>query len=334
MRSPYAENVVKEIWRSPYAASDSIFSASTNFFLLFEYYDFVQDEEINKRLGRGKDVRKIKNHSMQFTVWRYSGKSRMIVEFFVTLLITTIAHVKLKSAIEQDANIQNIINTLRTLEGNYAAHEGFLETQEMIAGEMQQLHTDSQEDFQRFFNNMMSLVWISFVSLFFGFQVMADIAYTTVTNQTYIPNSFKNLMDAFLFIVFLVHIFITFVRNLTYTIEEGPQVIGWDQKADIYCRNYVENFASEHKLLIVGVVALWIRCIQFVAFNEYLGRFLGVVKRLISETVLFFVLYIINLIAFSFLAEAAFREMNEFNTKSEAFITLFYASFGTFDFER
>ena len=146
--------------------------------------------------------------------------------------------------------------------------------------------------------------------------------------------SLTSFSISFIFIVFLVHIFITFVRNLTYTIEEGPQVIGWDQKADIYCRNYVENFASEHKLLIVGVVALWIRCIQFVAFNEYLGRFLGVVKRLISETVLFFVLYIINLIAFSFLAEAAFREMNEFNTKSEAFITLFYASFGTFDFER
>ena len=69
-------------------------------------------------------------------------------------------------------------------------------------------------------------------------------------------------------------------------------------------------------------------------FNEYLGKFLGVVKRLISEILLFFVLYIINLIMFSFLAEAAFREMIEYNTKTEAFVTLFYASFGTFDFER
>ena len=105
LRSPYAENVVKEIWRSPYATSDSIFSASTNFFLLFEYYDFIQDEEINKRLGKGKDIKKIKNHSMQFTVWRFSGKSRMIVEFFVTLLITYIAHMLLKSAIAKDSNI-------------------------------------------------------------------------------------------------------------------------------------------------------------------------------------------------------------------------------------
>jgi hypothetical protein len=64
LRSPYAENVVKEIWRSPYATSDSIFSASTNFFLLFQYYDCIQDEEINQRMGRGKDIKTIQNHSM------------------------------------------------------------------------------------------------------------------------------------------------------------------------------------------------------------------------------------------------------------------------------
>ena len=41
LRSPYAENVVKEIWRSPYSTSDSIFAASTNYFLLFEYYHCI-----------------------------------------------------------------------------------------------------------------------------------------------------------------------------------------------------------------------------------------------------------------------------------------------------
>jgi hypothetical protein len=35
LKSQYAENVVKEIWRSPYATNDLIFSASTNFYLLF-----------------------------------------------------------------------------------------------------------------------------------------------------------------------------------------------------------------------------------------------------------------------------------------------------------
>lgn len=153
-----------------------------------------------------------------------------------------------------------------------------------------------------------------------------------MTNRSYVANSFRNCLDAWIFLIFLVHIFITFVRNLTYTVEEGLDVVPWEDYADIYCRNYVENLASEHKLLIIGLVSLWVRCVQFAAFNEYLGRFVGVVKRLISELLLYFVLYVINLVSFSFLAEAAFKELPEYSTKSEAFVTLFYSSFGTFDF--
>lgn len=41
LRSQFAENVVREIWRSPYATNDSIFTASTNFYLLFQYYNCV-----------------------------------------------------------------------------------------------------------------------------------------------------------------------------------------------------------------------------------------------------------------------------------------------------
>ena len=59
LRSQFAENVVKEIWRSPYAAGDSIFTASTNFYMLFEYYHCIIDEEQSRRLLKGKDVHKI-----------------------------------------------------------------------------------------------------------------------------------------------------------------------------------------------------------------------------------------------------------------------------------
>ena len=62
--SQFAENVVKEIWRSPYATCDHIMSASTNFYLLFEYYHCIVDEEYNNRLYKGKSVKNIQNHSM------------------------------------------------------------------------------------------------------------------------------------------------------------------------------------------------------------------------------------------------------------------------------
>lgn len=58
------------------------------------------------------------------------------------------------------------------------------------------------------------------------------------------------------------------------------------------------------------------------------------VKRLVSEIALFFILYLINLVTFSFISEAAFRDLEEYNTVTGAFVTLFYSSFGTFDFDR
>jgi hypothetical protein len=117
------------------------------------------------------------------------------------------------------------------------------------------------------------------------------------------------------------------------TISEGPGVVPWDEKAIKYSRNYTENLIKETNLLILGVVVLWLRVINFTRYNEYLGRFIGVVRRLVSEIVLYFVLYLVNLIIFSTFAESAFRDLPDYNTMIVAFKTLFYASFGTFDFD-
>jgi len=140
-------------------------------------------------------------------------------------------------------------------------------------------------------------------------------------------------LDLWIFVIFLININITFARNLWTTIKEGPGVVTWEEKAAIYSRNYVENMLNEHNLLILGVVSLWIRVINFTKYNEYMGRFLGVVRRLIQEIALIFILYLINLCGFSLFAETAFRELPQYNSRYEAFKTLFYSSFGTHDFE-
>lgn len=70
---------------------------------------------------KGKDVRKIHNHSMQFTVWRYSGKSRMITEFLTTMLITTLVHNYLRTAIGLNDGIYASVNEVVALEKRYIA---------------------------------------------------------------------------------------------------------------------------------------------------------------------------------------------------------------------
>lgn len=41
LESKFADNVVKEIWRSPYSTNNQLFSASTNHFLTFGYWNCI-----------------------------------------------------------------------------------------------------------------------------------------------------------------------------------------------------------------------------------------------------------------------------------------------------
>jgi len=118
---------------------------------------------------------------------------------------------------------------------------------------------------------------MSFVCLFFGFQYLADIAYTSVTKRNFRPYSFKSILDMLIFFIFMVNICVTFARNLKSTISEGLGVVSWEEKAIKYSRNYIENNIKETNLLILGVVCLWLRVLNFTRYNEYLGRFIGVV---------------------------------------------------------
>jgi hypothetical protein len=68
LESQFAENVVKEIWRSLYATQDSIFSASTNHMLTWKYWNFIRDVEADQPFLKVKDVNKIEPHPMQFFV--------------------------------------------------------------------------------------------------------------------------------------------------------------------------------------------------------------------------------------------------------------------------
>ena len=154
-----------------------------------------------------------------------------------------------------------------------------------------------------------------------------------MANKTYNPYTIKNVLDVLIFFVFLVNIFVTFRENLNDTIQEGPTVVDWNQKAQVYCINYTLNSTNEMALLIVGVILLWFRMVNYFRYNEYLGKFIGVVENLLKEIGLFFSLYLINLIIFAIIAEVCFYDMPGYSDVLVAFRTLFFASFGSFDFD-
>ena len=79
-----------------------------------------------------------------------------------------------------------------------------------------------QPNFEEFFGYMTSLLWLSFVCLFFGFQVLADVTYAAVTQKYYNPWETKTIVDILIYFTFLVNVFVTLSRNWSGAIGEGP----------------------------------------------------------------------------------------------------------------
>ena len=121
LESKFADNVVKEIWRSPYSTNNSLFSASTNHHLTFGYWNFVSDEEQSNRFYHDKDIKSFEAHPLQFTVWRFSGKSRVIVEFVSTILLSIAIHVLVNFVLRESPNITVKMQNFLEIEAKYLA---------------------------------------------------------------------------------------------------------------------------------------------------------------------------------------------------------------------
>lgn len=66
-----------------------------------------------------KDVRQFEAHPMQFTVWRFSGKSRIIVEFISTAILASINHYFISNVLSVTTQIDNSMSSFLSLENEY-----------------------------------------------------------------------------------------------------------------------------------------------------------------------------------------------------------------------
>ena len=66
LQNPFAQNIVQQIWTSPYNNSDSLAAVSSNHNLLFNYNHCRYDWEQQLRFYRRKDMDKIGCHNYQF----------------------------------------------------------------------------------------------------------------------------------------------------------------------------------------------------------------------------------------------------------------------------
>jgi len=81
----------------------------------------------------------------------------------------------------------------------------------------QQALVDIKVPVADFFDLVMIVSYLSFLPLFYGFQHLLDIIYTSMTKRTYNAYAFLGLLDLCIFIVFLANILITYAKNLRGT---------------------------------------------------------------------------------------------------------------------
>ena len=153
----------------------------------------------------------------------------------------------------------------------------------------------------------MNITFVSFCVLFFAFQHIPEIVYTSITKRQYNPYAFKNLLDAVIFGLFFSFILITYASNLSDTWKEKS----WeniDYRATTYAINYTQTYPQrEIWLLIFCSTTLWIRVVYLMRYNEYLGRITGILDKIAYDMLIYFSFFLVEVLFFALIAEQAFR---------------------------
>ena len=58
------------------------------------------------------------------------------------------------------------------------------------------------------------MTYISFATLFFAFQHIPEIIFTSITRRQFQAYSFKNILDFFIFVLFFSFIIVSYSQNL------------------------------------------------------------------------------------------------------------------------
>ena len=80
-------------------------------------------------------------------------------------------------------------------------------------------------------------------------------------------------------------------------------------------------------------MSLWLRVLLIFRGSEFLGPFLKVIQKLAKDIATFFLLYVIVLVSFASVGNLAFFHSDSYSNLFDAFMTLFSASVGGFDFQ-
>lgn len=65
-----------------------------------------------------------------------------------------------------------------------------------------------------FYQNMYQITYIAFASLFFAFQHVYELIYTSITKRQFHAYNFKNILDFLIFVLYFTFIIVSYSQNL------------------------------------------------------------------------------------------------------------------------
>ncbi len=95
---------------------------------------------------------------------------------------------------------------------------------------------------------------------------------------------------------------------------------------------YLSHTDTFDIMLGVGIMSMWLRVVLIFRASQFLGPFIKVIGKMVSDIVIWFILYLVILISFASVGNLAFSDHTEYSDLYEALITLFGSSLGGFDF--
>jgi hypothetical protein len=102
---------------------------------------------------------------------------------------------------------------------------------------------------------------------------------------------------------------------------------------NVYMTNYSYGKPERETWLLISCeIALWIRVVFLLRYNEYLGKITGILEKIAYDLVIYFLFFLIEILVFAFIFEMSFRTIGTYNDTLSSFRTLFYSAFGQFDF--
>jgi hypothetical protein len=77
---------------------------------------------------------------------------------------------------------------------------------------------------REFYENMYAITYLAFMSLFFAFQHIPELVYTSITRRVFPAYSFKNIIDFFIFIFYFTFIIVSYSQNLNGSWKEKAYI--------------------------------------------------------------------------------------------------------------